>query len=515
MSNNDHVRHGAPSDATIGSTRTAATSGREGRPTEPVPNVDRRAKVKSAISPSVVRGSLRAIEAFSLSLVGTLIAWFYVGDNFSDGALVYAGLLLCIPIVYVAISDVSHLYRIVQLQTQWGTVPSACAAWCGTFVGALIIVMLLKESESISRVWLASWFVAGFLNVAIVRQVAHHVIGLWASEGRLQQNVVLVGGGEVGRRLIEALRASGVTYINIVGMFDDRSAERAPNDIGGVKKLGGFDELVRFARSNRVDVLFVALPLLAEKRMLELLKKLWVLPVEIRLSALDSRLRFDSGTYSYVGNIPFFDVYKKPLADWDHVVKSVSDRLIAGTMLLFALPIFAITAIAIKLDSKGPVFFRQRRFGFNNELIEVYKFRTLSHENRDDNAEKLVTSDDDRVTRVGRFLRRSSIDELPQLITVLKGDMAMVGPRPHAVLAKAGDQLYGDVVDGYFARHRVKPGLTGWAQINGWRGETDTDEKIQRRTEHDLFYIDNWSLLFDLYIIIRTPWALLKGENAY
>ena len=298
-------------------------------------------------------------------------------------------------------------------------------------------------------------------------------------------------------------------------MFDDRSGDRAPDDIDGVKKLGSFDELVRFARSNRVDTLLVALPTTAETRVLELLKRLWVLPVEIRLSALDSRLRFNSGIYSYFGNVPFFDIYKKPLADWDYVLKGASDRIIAGLMLLVSLPIFALIAMAIKLDSSGPVFFRQRRFGFNNELIEVYKFRSLSHENQDANAEKLVTANDDRVTRVGRFLRRSSLDELPQLITVLKGDMAMVGPRPHAVLAKAGDQLYGDVVDGYFARHRVKPGLTGWAQINGWRGETDTDEKIRRRTEFDLYYIDNWSLLFDLYIILRTPWALLKGENAY
>lgn len=515
MSDQNHTQHGAPSDASVGTSAGFSSSGREGRPTGKVPQVERRAKIQPAISPSVVRGSLRSIEAVSLTLVGALIAWFYVGENLGDAPWMYAALLVGLPLAYVLFGDASRLYRIVRLQTQWGTIPSACACWAGTFIGAIILIVLLKESENLSRVWLASWFLAGFFSIIVLRQFAHNLIGVWAAEGRLQQNVVLVGGGETGRRLIEALRASGVTYINICGVFDDRSADRAPDEIAGVKKLGGFDQLVRFARSNRVDVLLVALPLLAEKRMLELLKKLWVLPVEIRLSALDSRLRFDSGTYSYVGNIPFFDVYKKPLADWDYVLKAASDRIIAGVMLLFALPIFLVVAIAIKLDSKGPIFFRQRRFGFNNELIEVYKFRTLSHENRDENAEKLVTSDDDRVTRVGRFLRRSSIDELPQLITVLKGDMSMVGPRPHAVLAKAGDQLYGDVVDGYFARHRVKPGLTGWAQINGWRGETDTDEKIQRRTEHDLFYIDNWSLFFDIYIILRTPWALLKGENAY
>jgi len=515
MTDNTHTRHGAPADASYPTGGSTPHHGREGRPTGAIPNVERRAKVQTAISPSVVRGCLRFFEAAVLFLTGLLIAWFYVGEGFADNLAVYGMLLIFVPLIYVLVADVSRLYRIMNLQTKWSTIPTASATWTGTFVFGLIVVLLLKESDSVSRVWLASWFSTGFLAVMVIRQTAHSIVGYWATQGRLQQNVVLVGGGQTGGRLIEALRASGVNYINICGVFDDRSADRAPDEIDGVKKLGGFDELVRFARSNRVDVLLVALPMLAEKRMLELLKKLWVLPVEIRLSALDTSLRFNSGTYSYVGNIPFFDIYKKPLADWDYVIKSASDRIIAATMLLFALPIFAVAALAIKLDSKGPVFFRQRRFGFNNELIEVYKFRTLSHENRDENAEKLVTSNDDRVTRVGRFLRRSSIDELPQLLTVLKGDMAMVGPRPHAVLAKAGDELYGDVVDGYFARHRVKPGLTGWAQINGWRGETDTDEKILRRTEHDLFYIDNWSLFLDLYIIICTPWALLKGENAY
>ena len=189
--------------------------------------------------------------------------------------------------------------------------------------------------------------------------------------------------------------------------------------------------------------------------------------------------------------------------------------MLGALALLLTAPLFLIIAAAIKLDSKGPVFFKQRRFGFNNELIEVYKFRSLKHEDADANASKLVTADDDRVTKVGGFLRRTSLDELPQLFSVIKGEMSMVGPRPHAVLAKAAGDLYGEAVDGYFARHRVKPGMTGWAQINGWRGETDTHDKIAKRTEYDLYYIENWSLLFDLYILIKTPWALLKGENAY
>jgi lipopolysaccharide/colanic/teichoic acid biosynthesis glycosyltransferase len=173
-------------------------------------------------------------------------------------------------------------------------------------------------------------------------------------------------------------------------------------------------------------------------------------------------------------------------------------------------------AIAIKLDSRGPVFFRQKRYGFNNELIEVFKFRSMYVDQCDVTAAKLVTKDDPRVTRVGRFIRKTSLDELPQLLNVvLKGDLSLVGPRPHALHAKAANQLYDQVVDGYFARHKVKPGITGWAQINGWRGETDTQEKIQRRVEHDLYYIEHWSVFFDLQILAATPLALFKTENAY
>jgi len=162
------------------------------------------------------------------------------------------------------------------------------------------------------------------------------------------------------------------------------------------------------------------------------------------------------------------------------------------------------------------VFFKQKRYGFNNELIEVYKFRSMYADQSDATASKLATRNDPRVTRVGRFIRKTSIDELPQLINVVfKGNLSLVGPRPHAVHAKAANRLYDEAVDGYFARHRVKPGITGWAQISGWRGETDTDEKIQRRVEHDLYYIENWSVLFDLFILAKTPLALAKTENAY
>ena len=209
------------------------------------------------------------------------------------------------------------------------------------------------------------------------------------------------------------------------------------------------------------------------------------------------------------------DVFDKPIGDWGGLLKTIEDKVIASLALVMLAPIMLLVALAVKLESKGPVFFKQKRYGFNNELIEVYKFRSMYHEMRDADATKLVTRGDPRVTRVGRIIRKSSLDELPQLFNVLRGELSLVGPRPHPTKAKAANQLYDDVVDGYFARHRVKPGITGWAQINGWRGETDTAEKLQRRIEHDLYYIENWSLAFDLQILLRTPLALFKTESAY
>ena len=257
--------------------------------------------------------------------------------------------------------------------------------------------------------------------------------------------------------------------------------------------------------------------MIGEKTMMPtMLKKLWVLPVDIRLSAHTNKLRFRPRTYSFVGKVPFLDVVDKPIADWDVVAKWLVDRIAGSLLLLLALPVMLLVALAIKLDSKGPVLFKQRRYGFNNELIEVYKFRSMYADKTDAAAVKLVTRNDPRVTRVGRFIRKASLDELPQLFNVVvRGNLSLVGPRPHAVQARAADRLYDEVVDGYFARHRVKPGITGWAQINGWRGEVDSEEKIRHRVEHDLYYIENWSPLLDLQILFRTPLALLNTENAY
>jgi exopolysaccharide biosynthesis polyprenyl glycosylphosphotransferase len=247
-----------------------------------------------------------------------------------------------------------------------------------------------------------------------------------------------------------------------------------------------------------------------------MLRKLWVLPIDVRLAAHSHQLRLRPRAYSYIGAAPMLDIIDKPLADWDVVVKQIFDKVVGTLSLIGVSPILLATAIAIKLDSRGPILFKQRRNGFNNELVEVYKFRSLYVDMADLNASKLVTRNDPRVTRVGRFIRKTSIDELPQLFNVVfKGNLSLVGPRPQLMHAKAADRRYDDAVDGYFARHRVKPGITGWPQVNGWRGETDTQEKLQQRVDHDLYYIENWSLLLDLYILAITPISLMNTRNAF
>jgi Undecaprenyl-phosphate glucose phosphotransferase len=366
-----------------------------------------------------------------------------------------------------------------------------------------------------SRVWFALWYVAGATALVAERFVASTLVRRWTREGRLFRRAAIYGGGTLTEKLIGELEIDVDSDVRIMGIFDDRGDDRVDRIVAGYPRLGNLNALVAFARSTRLDIVIVALPITAEQRLIDVTRSLSVLPTEVKLPARSSALRFTSDTYSRVGNVAMIDLLEKPIADWGSVSKWAFDKIVGALALILLAPLMLAVAAAIKFDSRGPALFRQKRYGFNNELIEVFKFRSMYTDRCDANATKLVTKDDPRVTRVGRFIRKTSIDELPQLFNVILGNLSLVGPRPHALEAKAAGDLYDEVVDGYFARHKVKPGITGWAQINGWRGETDTPEKIQKRVECDIYYIENWSLLLDTYILIKTPFALLKSENAY
>jgi Undecaprenyl-phosphate glucose phosphotransferase len=467
------------------------------------------------ISPIVLAGFVRMGEFALIVLVGGIVFAAYqpAGDGlvwrYSIATLVIAGLSMLA-------FQVADIYQVQAFRGHEKQYMRLASAWSVVFLIVIGASFFAKAGPMFSRVWLGAFYVIGLATLIVSRRLLFLLVRKWTREGRLTRRTVIVGGGDIGAHVIEELQQQKDSGVEIIGLFDDRADDRSAAECAGQPKLGSVDDLVEFGRRTRVDLVIFSLPIAAENRILAMLKKLWVLPLDIRLAAHTNKLRFRPRSYSYIGKVPVLDVFDRPIADWDVVMKWLFDKIVGGLLLLLALPLMAVIALAIRLDSRGPVLFKQKRYGFNNDLIEVYKFRSMYADKTDASAAKLVTKDDPRVTRVGRIIRKASLDELPQLFNVVfKGNLSLVGPRPHAVNAKAQARLYAEAVDGYFARHRVKPGITGWAQINGWRGETDTQEKIQKRVEHDLYYIENWSVLLDLDILARTPFALLKTENAY
>jgi Undecaprenyl-phosphate glucose phosphotransferase len=471
--------------------------------------------VAPAMSPIVLAGAVRMIELALVALTGTAIYAAYVVPM-EGVSWHYFGAIAAVSVLTMLAFQVADIYQVQAFRGHEKQYFRLASAWSVVFLLVIGGSFFAKAGEEFSRIWLGSFYVIGLVVLLAFRRMLFLMVRRWTQEGRLNRRTAIVGGGEAGESLIEAVKAERDTDVRIVGVFDDRADDRSPTHVAGESKLGTVDDLVEFARKTRVDLVIFTLPITAEGRILAMLKKLWVLPVDIRLSAHSNKLRFRPRSYSYLGSVPVLDVFDRPITDWDVVMKWLFDKIIGSVALILLSPLMLATVIAIKLDSKGPVLFKQRRHGFNNDEIEVYKFRSLYTHMTDHTVQKSVTKDDPRVTRVGRFIRKTSIDELPQLFNVVfKGNLSLVGPRPHAVNQKVENCQFDEAVDGYFARHRVKPGITGWAQINGWRGELTDADKIKGRVEHDLYYIENWSLLFDLEILLKTPRSLLKSENAY
>ena len=469
----------------------------------------------NVISPSMLCGIWRLTEFALLVTVAAVIYFSYVG--FEHGILSQYMMLACFgAAVGVGAIQLADGYEIPMLRTRSTQMLRVLLGWAATIGIVAVAIFFLKAQQDYSRVWLGTWFLTGYVTLVIARLILGANIRRWARNGVMERRAVIVGGGQGAEALIRGLEMQEESDIRICGIFDDRGDRRSPPLVAGYPKLGNIRELVEFARLAKIDMLIVTLPLSAEKRVLSLLKELWVLPLDIRLSAHSSQLRFRPRSYSFIGQIPLLDVFDRPIAEWDWIAKRIFDLFFASLAIVVLSPVFLATAIAIKLDSKGPVIFRQKRHGFNNRIIEVLKFRSMYQEMSDPTAKKIVTRGDPRVTKVGRFIRKSSIDELPQLWNVLKGQLSLVGPRPHAVHAVSStNETFIEIVDGYFGRHKVKPGITGWAQIKGFRGEIDQPDKLKKRVEHDLYYIENWSILFDLSILAMTPLSLLKTEHAY
>jgi Undecaprenyl-phosphate glucose phosphotransferase len=481
--------------------------------------IRRRTRLEPAWSGDLYVALLVATDFFSVMLAGILAhySWFtaHAGNDFR---------------AHLAASAIAAL-AVLQTNSQFGLYrpPSPRLSRLrlverifSSLIVAGLILLLLAELANVD-VTLVSFWKVGLLaySLTFICLARVGVDFTFAQLGRsrlLSRNVVIVGAGQNGETLLRCLLAQNCPWTRVLCIFDDRARDpkgRLPRRLYGYPVLGTTQDLVAFSRRFRVDEILIALPWQASDRIRDVLNAVRVVPANIHLCPELRPAGTPRHKLSALDGLPVVTMADKPVSGWSYVIKRSLDAALALVGLLLVSPLLLAVIVWIKLDSPGPVLFKQKRLGFNNRLFDVYKFRTMYHDQSDASASRLATRDDPRITRAGRFLRRTSIDELPQLLNVLLGDMSLVGPRPHAVKAKAGGLLYPDVVAEYALRHRIKPGITGWAQVNGWRGETDTAEKIVKRVEHDLYYIDNWSVLFDLYIILLTVLKVPFHRNAY
>jgi Undecaprenyl-phosphate glucose phosphotransferase len=314
-------------------------------------------------------------------------------------------------------------------------------------------------------------------------------------------------------RVVQHFKELKSKRLHIAGVFDDRlTRQQALVN----RPCGTIKDLLEIGKTGRIDCVLIALPAAAEQRLGTLAHELKALATSVAICPQLFAFNVPHHGWAYVGDgLPVALLADRPLRGWGAVVKRLEDIVLASILLVVSLPVFAVIALAVWLDSPGPIIFRQRRHGWNNQSFDVLKFRTMRWMPSASSALVQTSREDDRIARVGRLLRRTSLDELPQLFNVLKGDMSLVGPRPHAVDMRTEDRLGHEIVDEYAHRHRVKPGITGWAQVNGCRGATQTAEQVRRRVELDLFYAENWSVLLDLKILLKTLACVIGGENAF
>ncbi len=382
-----------------------------------------------------------------------------------------------------------------------GSLPAQLVAvlrcWSLASVGLLVAAWLFRKTDDIARLWGTAWFALALVGFAAVRLAAAERLASWRRRGRLSRIVAIVDLDGAGRVLARRLQGAQAGEMRLLGVF-------APADGADDARASSISDLVALSQLFRIDDVLVTTSWPGTPALPEVLRRLAALPTTVRLCPVlpDGLPPTAAGGAELVLGNPTLVVSRRPLPGWHVVAKRIED-LVLGSLALAALsPVMLAIAALVRLDSPGPALFRQQRLGFNNKPITVFKFRSMA--DRPEGADGTVAQArrrDPRVTRVGRLLRRSSLDELPQLFNVLRGEMSLVGPRPHAI---AHNVQYAAQIDDYLGRHRVQPGITGWAQVNGLRGETDTLDKMQKRVEFDLAYIERWSLLFDLRIIVQT-----------
>jgi len=383
-------------------------------------------------------------------------------------------------------------------------------AWLVVQGCGLALMFALHRTDLISRLWLAYW--TGMTGGALIvsRLAAHTVLARLRYAGVNLRKVALVGSGAHAEAVLRKLEAAPASGFRACAILNPRPAVGIASTA-----VPMFDDLLSFSarvRTEGMQELWLALPLSEENTILQVVDQFHDDLVNIRyMPDVSSVALFDSSMTDLIG-VPAINLAASPLSRHAMLKKELFDRVFAAVALLVLLPLLIAIAIAVKLSSRGPVLFRQKRKGADGRVFKIYKFRTMRVHSEEHGVVKQATRNDSRITKVGAFLRRTSLDELPQFLNVLRGDMSVVGPRPHAI---EHDELYRKIVRGYIHRYRIKPGITGWAQVNGYRGETDRIEKMEGRVELDLYYLKNWSFALDMRIVAATIVKGFVGTNAY
>jgi polysaccharide biosynthesis protein PslA len=470
---------------------------------------------KLVFLPAVIE-MLRAFDAAWTGLSGILAYGIYVdflggGDQFEFDTHTLIATLAIFPALHV--TYLAGAYRAETVLGARHGLGRVCLGFAATLFGLVLLAFLTKTSQGYSRAWAVSWAALGIGGFAAVRAVLHGFVRRWSAIGRLYRKVAIIGASEQGQELMRLI-SRGDPTIRVVGIFDDRRT-RVPAAVGDAPVCGTVADLARHVGAKQVDEIIVAIAWSAAGRIHEIVGRLRQLPVDVRLCPESLAVVGLSLGISTLAGVPMLRVSERPLAEPQLIAKMIEDRLVAAIALALTFPLFLAVALAVKATSRGPALFTQERDGFGGQKIRIYKFRTMYADRCDPSGAQQAGRADARITPVGRFLRRSSLDELPQFINVLKGEMSVVGPRPHPLGMRVDGRLYSEVVGDYALRHLVKPGITGWAQISGLRGPADTQEKLRKRVEYDLHYIDHWSIWFDLKIMALTVIRFFRDKNAY
>ncbi len=429
-----------------------------------------------------------------------------------DWNLRYTNAVLAAVILFVTIGEIAAIYRPWRGETATRQFFQILFVWMQTLLFLLLLAYMFKDTGSFSRVATGAWVVATPILLSSWRILARGIFQYAISQKHLQRNALVWGNDASGDELARTIEQSPWLGLNLVG-HPEVNLAADPNTDDRISQATErcIQKIEARVRRGEIDIIYVALPHSGRSAVNELLERLADTTASVYLIPDVYTTSLMRGRWSNLAGIPIVSVYETPFWGVDGWVKRFMDLVLSGMLLaVLAIPM-ALVAAAIKLTSRGPVIFKQRRYGVDGREIRVWKFRTMTV---CDDGDRFVqtTRQDPRVTLIGALLRRTSIDELPQLINVLKGEMSLIGPRPHPI---AMNEHYRGKIKGYMLRHKVRPGITGWAQVNGWRGETDTLEKITKRVEHDLWYIQHWSLYLDARILLMTAFNGFIGRNAY